>query len=785
LKGEGADGSRILLVGEAPGADEEKHGRPFVGAAGQVLSDVLNQAGLTRADVYISNVVKCRPPQNRTPSRTEADTCLPYLLEEIERVKPKLIVCLGNAAMEALTGAKKMAASRGKVLPPRKGLHIDVPIVATYHPAAVLYERAKNMEPLVENMKHYAKMANGTPALASGDTAVLFDPYGVDVDNIVNLLWELGSAKVLAVDLEWTAGTDGPTWPWTPGAEVYSISVSGRIEGNVRSVALAFPPPPAIADALAALLITCPVVMHNAMSDRMWLHHYRIKVRRAGDTMILGHLLDETQPKNLEALAVKYGGVEPGWKGHLRTTRPSTASEWQDLLSYNAADTRATLLLFEGLIRAINLEDPVFRDAIKRLHAQLLLPVLPVLLRAAYVGVPIDGDLLAVETASAHTRHNAAAEELADLIGVTPLQAAKLANSPLRTREYLKNALGIDLQSSNKDALTSIIRYPQVKAILRCRKESKLLGTYLTPWTTLLTRQRDGRLHTIYRMTGTRTGRLSAEVEMGGSLQVTPRNTSDVAFREMVRAPAGRLIVSGDFSQIELRMIAWIAHERTMLQAFIEGQDLHKLTAAFMIAQRGGAIDLDAFMLRRAEFEAMVTKEDRQGAKGFNFGLSFGMQPPGFREYARRTYGLLLTEQEAIEGHRAFFRLYTALPPWHERARRDAEIRGFTVTPFGRRRQFANSSDVNAAINTPIQSTASDLTLLAMVQTNARLREESLDAVIIGQVHDSILIDVSERDADRAQYLLKWTMEHVDTAAFGITVPVPIVADLKVGATWA
>src|SRR5262245_9310661 len=101
---DGVGTGKVMLVGEAPGAEEEKLGRPFVGSAGRILDRALGEAGLSRSDVVISNLVRCRPPDNRTPHKDEAAACLPYLLEDIETYRPRLIVCLGGAALDGLTG---------------------------------------------------------------------------------------------------------------------------------------------------------------------------------------------------------------------------------------------------------------------------------------------------------------------------------------------------------------------------------------------------------------------------------------------------------------------------------------------------------------------------------------------------------------------------------------------------------------------------------------------------------------------------------------------------------
>ncbi|WP_456474563.1 uracil-DNA glycosylase [Candidatus Pyrohabitans sp.] len=132
VPGEGSPRARIMLVGEAPGREEDATGKPFVGRAGRLLTQVLNQASLTREEVFITSVIKCRPPNNRRPRKKEIKACLPHLRRQIEVINPHVILLLGGVAGEALLGIKKVGETRGK--PIRRGRIYLV----TYHPAAIL-----------------------------------------------------------------------------------------------------------------------------------------------------------------------------------------------------------------------------------------------------------------------------------------------------------------------------------------------------------------------------------------------------------------------------------------------------------------------------------------------------------------------------------------------------------------------------------------------------------------------------------------------------------------------
>ncbi len=146
VPGEGNLDAEIMLVGEAPGEKEDEQGRPFVGPAGQLLTRMLSELGVSRGEVYITNIVKCRPPGNRDPEPDEISSCLPYLVRQIEIIRPRLIVCLGrHSAREILKLAgyresevHQISKIRGKVFRV-KILGLDIRVVPTYHPAAALY----------------------------------------------------------------------------------------------------------------------------------------------------------------------------------------------------------------------------------------------------------------------------------------------------------------------------------------------------------------------------------------------------------------------------------------------------------------------------------------------------------------------------------------------------------------------------------------------------------------------------------------------------------------------
>ena len=170
VPGKGNFQSDVIFVGEAPGRNEDKHGEPFVGAAGKKLSAALEGAGVSREEVYITNVVKCRPPNNRVPNTTERDTCKEYLKKEISIIKPKIICVLGNTAFNSVLGGSEITKFRGKLALKDNQLYF-----ITIHPAATIY----NQE--------------------------LISTLNSDIVKLFDLIRELKNDKTVSIDIEYAS----------------------------------------------------------------------------------------------------------------------------------------------------------------------------------------------------------------------------------------------------------------------------------------------------------------------------------------------------------------------------------------------------------------------------------------------------------------------------------------------------------------------------------------------------------------------------------------------------
>jgi uracil-DNA glycosylase family 4 len=163
--GVGNPRASIMFVGEAPGFYEDRQGEPFVGAAGKLLNELLLSAGLSRTEIYIANVIKCRPPNNRDPEPDEVETCKPFLLQQIELIRPKVVCTLGNWATKTLLGKNVgITKVRGQAI--RRDNYVIFPLL---HPAAALHQ-GNLREPLEEDfrkLKRYLDQLNAPPPEAT------------------------------------------------------------------------------------------------------------------------------------------------------------------------------------------------------------------------------------------------------------------------------------------------------------------------------------------------------------------------------------------------------------------------------------------------------------------------------------------------------------------------------------------------------------------------------------------------------------------------------------------
>jgi DNA polymerase-1 len=297
--------------------------------------------------------------------------------------------------------------------------------------------------------------------------------------------------------------------------------------------------------------------------------------------------------------------------------------------------------------------------------------------------------------------------------------------------------------------------------VLQNRKLTKLNSTYVVGFLKLLSE--DGRVHTVFRQTETKTGRISS---VEPNMQNIPVRTElGRRLRKFFVAKEGYVLLDADYSQIELRILAHMSGDAAMTESFLSGADIHASTAAQVFKMP----------------EDMVTGEMRRAAKAVNFGIIYGIGAFSLSN------DLGITVKQADEYIRNYLDGYGGVKRFMDAAVESAEKRGYAVTMLGRRRNIPELSSSNknilafgrrAAMNAPIQGTAADIIKIAMIRVYNRLKSENLDAKLILQVHDELIVEASAADAPKAALLLG---EEMNRAA---ELSVPLLAEGKTGKTW-
>ena len=401
----------------------------------------------------------------------------------------------------------------------------------------------------------------------------------------------------------------------------------------------------------------------------------------------------------------------------------------------------------------------------ERLFTDLETPLASVLATMELAGIMLDTSALAGQSGEVATALTGLMASIHEAAGVE-----FNINSPSQLREVLFERLGLPTRgvrrkktglSTDVEVLTMLAKeHPLPAKILEYRSLSKLKSTYLDALPALADQQ-TGRVHTSFNQTVAATGRLSSS---DPNLQNIPvRTPQGRRIRSAFVAGPGRRLISADYSQIELRLLAHFSGDATLVEAFRSGEDIHARTAADV-------------------FPDLPADEGRRLAKVINYGIVYGMGP------ARAARELGVSVREASAYITGYFERYAGVRSFLDCTIEEARAQGFVATILGRRRylpelgarevavrQFAE----RAAVNTPIQGSAADLIKLAMLEVDARLGNGQIDARMLLQVHDELVLEAATGDAEAAADAVREAMEGVRTLR------VPLRVDVRLGGTWA
>ncbi len=788
MQGVGPVPAKVMIVGEAPGAQEDLYGKPFVGASGEKLRNALKDVGINLDECYITNAVKCRPPMNATPNIKQIKACKPHLDAEIEAVKPEIIVAVGGIALKAFGIKQGITSVRGTVLD-----YNGIKVFPILHPAFILRQPQRERT-FKADLAYLAREIQGKHrATDEGIPRTLVttiddlermeadllakDTYAIGYD--IETDYEETSNRIILLGLGKLDKNEKVTHvyaiPWEHPARSESALPLHRIQETVEKILEPKRP--------------MKVAQNAYRFDNRHIRKRGIKPYLGYDLLLGAYLLDENSPHDLEFQAMTLLGSE-NWKSDVKYSVNYPLSK---LAEYNFKDV-IRMLQIVPIQRRLLASD----KGLAKVFSYILMPAARMLEDVQEYGCWVDPVKFQETKTMLEAEKEAKYEELLATIceavrerlpNIEDVDKKALAEeqlaagysgfnpgSPKQVGELLFGVLGLDIlkrteagaPSTNGDILT-MLNHPVAQAIVEWRKVAKLLSGYIHPWEEYLASSPDGRFHPTFKVHATVTGRLAAT---DPAIQTVPRESS---VRSIITAPPGWVLVEADYSQIELRVACSIAQEPTMIQAFNEGQDLHSLTARDVVL---------------GDPNAVVTKKERQDAKAINFGFLFCMSARGFRDYALANYGVSLTQKEAELRRHRYFQKYDGLSVWHRETkaivRRDKQVR----SPLGRIRRFPGINEVDKvmrsemereAINFTVQSTASDICLLAGIKLHKLLPQDK--AHIVNFVHDAILFEVKEEYLDETIKTIHSVMTDMDTVLsdFAWCPSVPMEIEVKVG----
>jgi DNA polymerase-1 len=510
-----------------------------------------------------------------------------------------------------------------------------------------------------------------------------------------------------------------------------------------------------------------PKIGHNLKYDRHILHNVGIELKgELLDTMLYSYVNNSTITRhNLDAVSKRYLNVNPTSYEEVagKGVKQISFSEVPiDVASeYASEDSDIALQLYHHIKPLVNKE-----KKLAKLYTEIEGPLIYTLGDVERNGVFIDSEKL-----------NQQSKELEAKILVLESEVQKNAGenfnlvSPKQLQEILYGKLGLPIikktpkgQPSTSEAVLQELSmdFPIVKDILSYRAISKLKSTY-TDKLPKMVNPDTGRVHTSYHQAVTATGRLSSS---DPNLQNIPiRSEEGRRIREAFIAPDDYKILAADYSQIELRIMAHLSKDDGLLDAFAKGQDIHKATAAEIFSS---VID-------------DVTPNQRRSAKAINFGLIYGMSAFGLSKQ------LQITRAEAQNYIEQYFDRYPKVKDYMEETKVSAKQMGYVETVFGRRLYLADIDSSNyqrrqyaerSAINAPMQGTAADLIKMAMTDLHQKIIAQSFDAKIIMQVHDELVIEVHQSQADELSGITLETMSNI------AELDVDLKVDADLGSNW-
>lgn len=779
----GAEHPIIYMLGEAPGAEEDEQGRPFVGKSGKVLRMRISKEWNDK--LRWNNVIRTHPPNNRDPSPVEIEACRPSLIRDIEQSKPKAIFGFGNVPLAWALGQSGITHWSGRKVPVRIGKHVCwyFPMM---HPSYVM--RSRKFEP--RDASAYGSDLEFAFALdlkrAFAEVWYLPEPYVDTPDDArsnIELITGTNGHKDLnrALDFieslteEGYVGIDYETnmlRPYDPDAKILSVALAT----SDHCMAIAFDHPDAawLGDERETLDKTFKWFLHKARCRKV-SHHLAFELEwsamfygkgavrsRWGDSLTQAYIIDERQDcLGLEFLVQQHFGINIKNLAGLDTKNLAKAP-LPRVLEYNAIDAKYHRELYMRQI--VTLADQglqkVYQHGLRRVPAMVLTQM---------KGIPVDQKVVAKFDKEYQVKIKAIEDRIAELKSVAKYRALTgkefRPSSNADVKILLTDVLGLEVENTDETVLEKV-KDPIGKLVLEHRGFSKLHSTYVKGIKTgAAFMHADGLMHPLLQTTRTRTWRTSSS---DPNEQNFPKHEHREV-RSQVRPGGDLRVVSFDYGGIQARNVAMESLDPALIKAFWDRYDIHSDWMERLVRLHPQWITEGAKVIVK---DKDVRKAYRQRAKNeFVFPTFFGAQPKSVAGY------LGIPERIGQRLHDDFWETFPNIHDWHKALLARYLKTGYVTGLSGFRRRAPIAP--NELINSPIQADESIIVCDAMARLS-ELREPRFQPNM--EIHDDLTFVWPVRDIDRNAEVV---IDHMIHVPFDWANVVPIVVEMSVGEDWA
>ena len=781
----GSQNPLVYFMGEAPGEMEDRENRPFIGPSGEVLAACIPDAF---KDKYrLNNTVRSRPPANRTPTALEQACCRASIIKDIKQTQPNIIVALGTTALnwlfedEKLDRSAEIAKWRGRFFP----VNLDGYVCwgyCVYHPSYILRNRRTSKQGVEYKSEHdrlfeadlkrvFDNVSQPKPTYVFPTTYMTGIMYSEglksnrELDKVLSWIDKANSLPMTAFDYE-----TNDLRPYKPDSRILTLAIGTDQWCVAFPVAYKnawAPQQKEILDQaiLGYLTNGKPKIAHSTKFELEWSAFFYgqdiLKQNDWQDTQGIAYILDERRgTHNLDILIRTYFGFWLKSISNLDRTRMESYS-LEKILPYNALDSKWTFALYKVLLQALKQDKKLVKVYNDLLNMMVMLTQIQ--LRGVVYNDEVTTELL--------THHRTKLTEIEELIWSLPEanQYQQAFNtpfnigSPTATIALYKDVLGREKDlvtetgalSTDEGQLSQLTDTLSI-SILKWRRHSKVLSTYLEPMPKYV--MPDGNIHTMYNPYETVTGRLSSD---SPNLQNFPSKTGKEP-RGMIKAPPGHILVCCDYGQIEARLIGVASQDPVFCKALWENYDVH-MEWARKIAEAYPQV-----------IHGSQNLDNKKAMKTFRSKVKNLWVFPAFygASYRSIAAGLKIPESVAQELFEEFWDQFSGVRKWQRWLSDRYNELGYTESLFGRRRHAPLTH--NAIINAPIQSSASDICVLSMVELNKK------GLTVVLNVHDEIGFYVPE---DQLEFQVDQIIREMTRPKLS-WLNIPISVEVKIGYDW-